>query len=75
MEYHNLNTSIATRDFWVITGRNIIVSYLFSNIKKKHPLRERRNVCVLCKYNAWGCAVRPVFLFVEAAKLFVFLSK
>lgn len=25
MEYHNLNTSIATRDFWVITGRNIIV--------------------------------------------------
>lgn len=25
LEYHNLNTSIATRDFWVITGRDVIV--------------------------------------------------
>lgn len=24
IEYHNLNTSIATRDFWVVTGKDVI---------------------------------------------------
>lgn len=31
MEYHNLNTSIATRDFWVVTGRDIIAYWLLKS--------------------------------------------
>lgn len=34
MEYHNLNTSIATRDFWVITGIFSHTAYLISLILK-----------------------------------------
>lgn len=35
MEYHNLNTSVATRDFWVITGRNTIISLCYFWIPSK----------------------------------------
>lgn len=34
LEYHNLNTSIATRDFWVITGNCLIVSLLMGLLKR-----------------------------------------
>lgn len=32
LEYHNLNTSVATRDYWVITG-----NYLNSSAANQHP--------------------------------------
>lgn len=40
MEYHNLNTSVATRDFWVITGKNAAVCLMQSclfRLENKNP--------------------------------------
>lgn len=31
MEYHNLNTSVATRDFWVITGKSTAAFYNYTH--------------------------------------------
>lgn len=50
LEYHNLNTSIATRDFWVITGRSITVlshdlSTRWTQVSRRWKKLSTKRIC------------------------------